>query len=114
MAFTLITVTGRFTREDGTPSQGTVTAELTQSLHNAAWDIDRVPLTGRLNSEGHLMNLAGEPFRLVATDDAGTTPAGATYQFTLQIDDAPPRAFYAVLPHTAPGATVDISELEGD
>jgi hypothetical protein len=113
MAFTLITITGRFTREDGSPSQGTITAQLTEALHNETWLIDRVPTTGRLNDEGKLVNLAGEPFKLVATDDPATGPTEAAYQWTLEIDEAPARSFFAPLSHAAPELKVDISALEG-
>lgn len=111
MAFTLITVTGRFTREDGSPSQGTVTAQLTEYLRNGVFNVGRVPATGRLDDEGKLVNLADEAFKLVATDDEGTEPTGVAYEWTLQIDDAPVRSFFAPLSHAV--GTIDLSELEG-
>jgi len=120
MSFTLVTIIGTFEREDGSPSQGTVTAQLTEDLRNGVDEVGRVPATGRLDDEGKLVNLAGEAFKLVATDDEGTEPKEAAYQWTLQIDEAPVRSFFAPLPHVGNGAeleegetpTIDLSELE--
>lgn len=112
MAFTFITVTGTFTRADGSPSQGTVQAALSEPLRNGVVLLERVPAEGRLNDEGKLVNLAGEPFRLAATDDPATVPAEGSYEWTLQIDEAPVRSFFAALKHAAPEGKVDLSELE--
>jgi hypothetical protein len=112
VSFTLITVTGQWERPDGSPSQGTVTARCTGAMTNGVMIIDQVPATGRLDDEGKLVDLAGDPFVLAATDDAGTDPKGEGYEWTLEIDEAPVRSFYAPLSHAAPEATVDLSTLE--
>lgn len=118
MAFTTVVVVGQWEREDGSPSQGTVTATLDREIHNDALMIGRVPALGRLNNEGRLVNDAGEPFRLYATNDPDTEPTSAAYQWTLQIDESPVRSFFAPLPHDAPEVegvpTIDLSELEGE
>lgn len=111
MSFTLIEVTGTYqSPEDGKPSRGTITATLAQSLRNGAAQVNSSPVLGVLNSAGELKRQDGEPFKLPATDDAGTTPAGTGYEFVVQLDNAQPRAFFAPLAHTV--SPVDLSTLE--
>jgi hypothetical protein len=120
MAFTLVEITAQFERADGSPSQGTVTARCTAAMTNGVLLIDRVPATGRLDDEGKLVDLAGDAFLLAATNDEGTTPTGQGYEWTLEIDEAPIRAFDAPLPHVGNGVepeegkppAIDLSELE--
>jgi hypothetical protein len=112
MAFTSITVTAELTRADGSPSQGTIVAQLTRAMSNDGAEITPAPIEGRLDDEGKLVNNAGAAFVLAATDDPDTEPANASYQWTLTIDQAPTRSFFAPLSHSAPEQTVDLSELE--
>jgi hypothetical protein len=112
MSFTSITVTGTFLREDGTPSQGTVTAALSCAVQNGVDRVEPNPVAGVLNAAGDLVALSLQPFVLVANDDTGTQPANSCYTFALQIDGAPLDTFDAVVPSASPGQTVDITALE--
>lgn len=62
------------------------------------------PITGTLSESGTLVNSEGNPFVLVANHDASTSPTGSFYTFTLELDNAPLRAFDAV-PPTASGCS---------
>lgn len=112
MSLTPITITGTFVRADGTASQGTVTAVLTETIQNGVEIIEPTPLLGELNTEGKLKNQSQTAFVLYANDDAATKPQGSAYAFTLEIDNAPIHSFEAVVPHTAVEGKVDLSELE--
>jgi hypothetical protein len=112
MAFTLITITATFTRPDGQPAEGKVTATLSQQLRNGTTVLEPEPIVGVLNASGQLKDRTGElPFSLEANDDAGTLPAGSTYEFVPEIDSANLDPFTAVVPHTAPAGTIDITAL---
>lgn len=112
MSLTTVTITGTFENEDGTPAQGSVTAVLSEQIQNGTLIVEPVPILGRLNAEGKLVNQAGAAFTLVANDDTGTEPKGSRYQFTVTLSNAPVRTFDAVVSHLAAGGKVDLSELE--
>jgi hypothetical protein len=113
MAFTTITITGSFTRPDGQPAQGTVTATLSEQLENGTAIIEPTPIAGVLNAAGQLKDSSGlQPFTVVANDDPATTPQGSEYQFVLELDSAPVKEFSAVVSHSAVGGTVDLSALD--
>ncbi len=112
VSFTSITVTGSFERPNGEPAQGSVVAMLSTTIQNGTEIIDPTPVMGVLNSEGKLVAESLGPLPLAANDDAGTEPAGSTYRFVVELDNAPPRSFDAVVPHTASSGIVDISALE--
>lgn len=112
MAFTLITITANEVRPDGTVPIGTVTATLSQALTNGTQLIEPTPVVGDLNASGHLVNQSGLAFALEANDDTATTPAGSSYQFLIELDNAPVREFSAVVPHAAAAGTIDLSVLE--
>lgn len=111
MSLTTITVTGAFTRPDGTPAQGSVTATLSAPLTNGTAEVEANPVVGSLNALGQLVASTGLPFTLVANDDPATVPVGSHYTFLLDLDSQPLREFEAVISHSAPGATVDLSTL---
>jgi hypothetical protein len=112
VAFTQITITASFEHPDGTPAAGQVTASLSEPITNSGVTIDATSISGTLSHAGTLLNPEGQPFTLAATDDTGTTPAGAFYTFTLELDEQPIRAFDTAIPHTAPSGTLDLSTLE--
>ena len=111
MAFTLITITAAFTRPDGTPGQGTVTATLSEPMQNGSAVIEPTPIVGVLSQAGSLVNLSGLAFVLEANDDTATTPAGSEYSFLIEVDSAPVSEFSAVVPHAAAAGTIDLSVL---
>lgn len=107
--FTVVTITGTFERPDGEPSAGTITAQLSQPMTNGEEIVEATPILGEVTG-GQLKAPSGEPFTLVANDDVGTEPVNVRYRFTLELDNAPVRSFFATVPHTV--LTVDISELQ--
>lgn len=113
MAFTLITITGGpFTRPDGQPAQGTVTATLSERIQNGADVVEPTPITGTLDASGMLQNDTGlQPFTVEANNDPGTVPQGSTYEFVIETDGAPIDPFVAVVPYSAGGQTIDLSAL---
>lgn len=111
MAFTMVTVTATFlTPEGGEPAKGTVTATLNQVMRNGTTQIDPTPVAGVLNSLGELKLQSGGPFVLPATDDAGTTPPGCSYEWVIELDNAPTERFFAQLPKAV--NPVDLTALE--
>lgn len=117
MSLTVITITGTFLGPDGQVAQGSITAELSKPIRNGTEEIEDTPISGQLNFEGELVAYpltpgTDQPFRLVANDDVGTEPTGTHYRFTINLDNAPVRSFFATVSHTALGHTVDLSELE--
>jgi hypothetical protein len=111
MAFTPITITGTFTKPDGSAASGTVTAILSMPLENGTAQVTPTPIVGILDASGALKDDSGlAPFVLEANDDTGTTPAGSTYEFLIELDSAPVRAFSAVVPHAT--SPIDITTLE--
>lgn len=115
MAFTLITITGGpFTRPDGQPASGRVTALLSARMVNGATPVEPTPIYGILNGAGMLKDSSGlSPWTVEANDDPGTSPSSPTahYEFTIELDGAPLDTFTAIVPHTAVGGTVDLSAL---
>jgi hypothetical protein len=113
VSFTAITITGSFERPNGEPAQGSVTATLSETIQNGTETIEPNPVMGVLNQEGKLVAESLEAFKLEANDDTGTTPAGSTYTFLVELDTAPIRSFTAVVPHTASEGKIDLTVLEG-
>lgn len=113
MSATQITVTGSFERPNDESAQGGVIATLSTAIQNGTEIVEPTPILGTLNEEGKLVSESLEAFKLVANDDPATTPTGSTYLFVIELDNAPVRSFSAVVPHTAPGGTIDLSTLEG-
>lgn len=107
---TSIIITGTFEREDGTPAEGSVTATLTAPIKNGTTSITPTPEVGVIQA-GKLLSQSLGAFTLIANDDTGTEPTGTSYMFVVELDSAPVREFYGVVPHAA-GGTVDITALE--
>lgn len=99
--FTTVTVTGSYGIQGDAP-EGTVTFTLTQSVSNGGLTVLCAPLIVELDADGGLSVV------LVATDDAGTAPAGVWYGVTEQITGAQPRdSFILVSATDAPTAALD-------
>lgn len=105
MSFTSITVSGTFQNEDGTAAAGTLQFQLSAPMVNADLVIEPVPVTVTLNSQGKFS------LPLKANDDPTTTPQGTTYTVIERITSSSNREYSIVVPHTAPGAAVDLSTL---
>ena len=111
MAFTTVTITGSYETPAGQPAQGVITATLSEPIQNGTTQIDPTPIQGQI-VDGQVMDNSGElPFTLVANNDPATLPVGSSYQFTVELDNAPLQEFNAVVPYTAPSGTVDLSAL---
>lgn len=106
---TTVIVTGTFERPDGTPAEGSVIATLTAPIKNGTTSVVPTPEVGIIQA-GKLLAQSLGAFSLIANDDVGTEPAGTEYVFVIELDGAPVREFFAVVPHTA--GTVDITALE--
>jgi hypothetical protein len=107
---TMITVTFTGEQADGTFSTGTITALLSETITVGTVTVNPTDIVGVVNEDnGQLKTEAGQPFTLMAN-----TGNGDYYSFTLQLDDTPLEQFNAVVPATAPGATIDISTLRSD
>lgn len=111
MALTPITITGTFTRPDGSAMSGTGTATLSHRIANGTTVIEPTPISFHLSPTGTVVNSAGTALVLEANDDTGTVPAGSFYSFVLDFDSAPVDPFDAVVPHSASAGTVDLSAL---
>ena len=93
MAFTLVTVTGTYKQEDGTPAAGTVTFVLTALMQDSGSLQMRapVPITVTLDANGAFSQA------LTSTTTAGITPTGVSYQVTERIIGAPTRIYNVVV-----------------
>ncbi len=113
VSFTPITITGDFTRPDQDVPQGTVTMTLSCRLVNGTEVAVPTPIVGVVNTAtvGLLLAPSLKPLMVLANNDAATEPAGSTYSFVIELDNAPLVEFDAVVPATAPGATIDITAL---
>lgn len=107
----MITITSTEQAPNGNPAQGTVTATPLDRMVNGTQTVEPEPVSGTYNASGQLQDASGiKPFAVAANDDPGTEPATA-YRFVIQIDGAPVREGLAVVSHTVPGGTVDLSTL---
>lgn len=107
MAFTSVTVTGKWVDNSGNPKMGTVTFQLSTELSNPNGTPSMVPASEypvTLNSQGQIS------VTLQAVNDTNTTPTGAVWNVLEQIQGAPP-VRYAVSITTAMAPTVDLSSL---
>lgn len=104
MAFTAVTVTGKFEGESGAAASGTLTFCLTETMANSDVVVAPAPIVVDLDASGSFSQT------LLANDDTGTTPPGVMYGVTEQITGAEPRDYFITVP-SGLGATVDISTL---
>lgn len=105
MGITSITLTGTFANADTTAASGTVSLTLNEPIANSTVIYHTQPQICTLNGDGEISQV------LVANDDTATTPTGSFYTVVEDIDGAPNREYTVVIPHTAPGGTVDLSTL---
>jgi len=114
MAFTPITVTGKYLLPGGSACSGSVTFVLTAPMNDSADGQIRqpIPLACTLDATGSLVDpVTGVAPVLAANDDSTTAPTGVGYRVEERIAGAPMRLFTIILPHTASGGTVDLSAL---
>ena len=105
MAATIITVTGTYLNPDGTACSGTVTFTLNEPIANGNVIYHVQPQVVTLTGNGTISQ------KLVANDDAGTTPTGSFYTVNEDLSSAPQREYVATVPAASPGGTVDLSTL---
>ncbi|GAC1373745.1 MAG: hypothetical protein NVSMB4_00660 [Acidimicrobiales bacterium] len=105
MAFTAVTVTGTYQREDGTPASGTVTFTLTAPIRDNVTNVTRIPvdIVATLNASGAISQI------VTANDDPTTLPTGTGYMVVERISGASNRLYTVIVPRA--GGTVDISTL---
>ena len=102
----LITVTGKYTKTDGTPESGTVTFQMSGFVQSAADNevISPGKFVGTLDADGVLS------VQVFATDDPLWVPDTWTYHVIVKLSSA--RAvFWMEIPLDTPGQTIDIADL---
>lgn len=102
MPFTNVTVTGHLENPDTGPAEGRVVFTLSKDLENGTAVAAATPVEAVLDAAGTFS------VGLVATDDTGTTPTGATYHASVQVEKHS-REFDFALPHAV--SPVDITAL---
>jgi hypothetical protein len=108
MAFTMVTITSSLDDPEGNPANGTATVKLTETLVNGT-EVVPAGSVQAVITNGQLLKPDGQgAFELAATDDVGTQPEGAEYEWVILLDgNAEPIAFTEPLPHSP--STVDLS-----
>lgn len=74
-------------------------------------DASTNPLTATLNGSGQISVNSTVGIVLIANDDTTTQPTGSTWVVTENITGSPSRTYDVVIPHAAPGGTIDLSQL---
>jgi len=108
MAFTTITVTGSYTKADGTTAaSGNVTFlatnPMTDSSNNAI--VSPTLVTGTLNNAGTFS------VSLTATNDSTTSPSGTTYEVTENIDEAGQVKYNISVPYNSASSTLNLADV---
>lgn len=116
MSITPISIQGQLQNADGSPATGTIVATPNSLLANGAELYPTSPIAGLLNAEGQVVAQSMYALTVGATDDAGTTPAGSDYTFTIKLDGSPIQEFTAAIPHASTatetnGDTVALSPI---
>lgn len=107
MAFSPIVVTGKFEDVQGNPQKGLVRFRLTAPMIDSTDNLI-VPATDHIAA----LNATGQiSIVLLATDDTTTLPVGLGYVVTEEIWGAAAHQYTVAIPHTAPGATIDLADL---
>lgn len=106
MTFTQITVTRDYDRPDGTDPAGFVLFQPTSPMVNDGVTVVATAQRADLDIDGLIS------IDLAANTDPDTTPTGTAYYVTERIVGQDVRSYYVVIPHDAPGGTVDLSELD--
>lgn len=96
MAFTYVPITGTWTGHTGK-----VVVVPVYPMSNGSNTITQTQ-TFNLNGSGVAS------FSLAATDDVGTSPTIAAYEFYLEISGLPTQVFTTVIPHAQAGAGINI------
>lgn len=108
MGLTVITVTGRYENADGTPAAGQVEFQLAEPLLDSTGHV----IVPRTTFPAPLDDTGAFSVALFATDDTTSSPTGDTYRVTERIvGSGTPNTYSVQIPHSAPGATVDLSTI---
>ena len=103
MSITRVALEGKFINADGSPASGTICARLNTTLIttliNGPLVLSPSVICGLLDGAGRIIGQNQRALVLYATDDAGTTPVGATYTLTLSLDGEMPEEFDTLMPH---------------
>lgn len=103
MSFTTITLTGTYAGATG----GAVQFQLTNPLIQPGLPIQPVFLRqAAINGSGTFS------ITLVATNDPATEPIDSAYEVTELVAGSPANTYYIILPHDAPGGTVDVTACQ--
>jgi len=108
MAFTTITVTGSYTKADGTTAaSGNVTFLATNPMTDSSNDAIVSPtlVTGTLNNAGTFS------VSLTATNDSTTSPSGTTYEVTENIDEAGQVKYNISVPYNSASSTLNLADV---
>lgn len=98
MAFSYVTITGSYPGKTGTVTVTPVT-EMTNSGQQIS------------SREVYPIRNGSVLFRLAATDDPGTDPAGAEYVVSIQVAGQAPVQFSTIIPSALAGGNLDLSQL---
>lgn len=106
MSFTTVTVTAKFSDDQGNPRTGRVTFTASGDLQDTSTGEIRTPtpIPANLDATGSIS------VELTATDDSTTTPTDVVYTVVEEVTGVPLRTYQTALSHThAP--TVELSTL---
>ena len=105
MAFTLVTVTGKWERIDGTVPVGTVMFQLSYEISDGVSVFSTIiPVVTTLDNTGSIS------IRIPANDDPDTLPIG-THYIIIENIDGNPRTYFVIIPHTALGGTISLAAI---
>jgi hypothetical protein len=106
---TAITVTGSWTRPDGSqaPASGGVTFQLAHPIT----DPDGNVIVAAQAVSATLDNNGSISVDLAATDEPGTSPRGNTYYVIESIEGSPRRTYSIEVPHDATNSRVDLADV---
>ena len=102
----LITITGKFTRKDGTPESGTVEFQVPGLLRSQVYDESKSPgrFVATLDESGMFTLLVW------ATDDPNWTPANWTYKVIISLSNFR-TVMNASIPIASPAYTLDLADI---
>ncbi len=103
MAFTPITVTGTYAREDGSVEAGSVSLTATAFMTNSSQIRVNAPQVAVLDGTGHFS------MTVAATNDPGTQPTGVLYRVDESMVGVTLRTYYISLPYN--GGAVDLGSV---
>lgn len=112
MTVQLITITSTRSRPDGSPEEGEVTFQLSESIIAGGVQYDPVQITGTYQA-GVLLANDGTALQLLPNNAPGTLPNDSTYLVTVRIADGAPTAvpYSIVVPYDAAGYTATLESL---